>query len=315
MLFQNLAAIDLFKDIVNVKDYQAFHDLLLLNVEDTLKDVPSTAKHALHSGSRLLGYTAYKIIEGYIWIFIRDITEKERLESIAEAVNIMENAGYIFSGIRHELGNPINSIKMTLSVLKNNLDKFPSETTAQYIDRTLKEISRVEYLLKSLKNFSMYESPHPEQVDLTAFMEKFLSLTEDYFHSKGIEIKTLVAPHTKWGYIDPRAFQQVMMNLMSNAVDALEGREHPEIIIYMHKVLDRIWINIADNGCGMTEEQQRNLFKPFYTSKPHGTGLGMVIVKKMLAKMNSTIEVKSFENSGTLVTISLPGEDRDDFIP
>ncbi len=48
----------------------------------------------------------------------------------------------------------------------------------------------------------------------------------------------------------------------------------------MHKVLDRVWINIADNGCGMTQEQQKNLFKPFYTSKSHGTGLGMVIVKK-----------------------------------
>lgn len=312
VIFQNKLAVNLFKETTEPKDYQPLYQLLLLDAEGQLDSVPSTFSHTLHFGNQLFGYTAYKIIEGFVWVFIQDITAKNRLESVAQTVNTMENLGYIFSCIRHELGNPINSVKMTLSVLKNNLDKYSPETVKEYIDRIQKEIGRVEYLLKSMKNFNMYERPQPQKVDLVAFMEEFLFLMTDYFQSQGIEVKTLVSPGTRWGYIDPRAFQQVMLNLLSNAAESMDGRAEPEIIVYMHKVLDRVWINIADNGCGMSEEQQKNLFKPFYTSKPQGTGLGLVIVKKMLAKMDSTIEIKSFEKAGTLVTISIPESGEDD---
>src|SRR3970282_1845245 len=83
----------------------------------------------------------------------RDVTDKLRFESIAEAVNTMNSIGYVFSGIRHEIGNPLNSIKMTLNVLKKNLDKYGKDHILEYIDRALSESARIEYLLKSLKNF------------------------------------------------------------------------------------------------------------------------------------------------------------------
>jgi hypothetical protein len=68
----------------------------------------------LRIGKQFIGYTIYLISEVYFWVYVSDITEKVRLNAIAEAVNTMNNLGYIFSGIRHELGNPINSIKTTM---------------------------------------------------------------------------------------------------------------------------------------------------------------------------------------------------------
>ncbi len=240
----------------------------------------------------------------------RDVTEKLRLESIVESVNTMENIGYVFSGVRHEIGNPINTAKMILSVLQHKLDKSTKEDIREQIDRTMTEIARVEYLLKSLKNFNLYESLDIQAVDMGAFLTRFLSLLAEDYDRKNITIKTDLSPEATRAYADPRALQHVLLNVFSNAADALEGRDDPTILITVLKRNGRIHIGVTDNGSGMSETQQKDLFKPFYTSKNQGTGLGLVIVKKMLAKMNGTIEVTSVQNQGTTVDIALP-EGRD----
>ena len=236
----------------------------------------------------------------------RDVTEKRRLESLAEAANLMENIGYVFSGIRHELGNPINSIKMTLTVLNASLETFDRETVQEFLERSLNEVARVEYLLKALRNFSMFETPRVQSLRIDTFLEKFLSLVADDFKRKGIKIETLSSTVAMKGLVDPRALQQVMLNLMTNAADSLSGRKNPRIDLDFSKTGGWIHVKVIDNGCGMSPQQKADLFKPFLTSKPGGTGLGLVIVKKMLSEMNCTIDVDSRMDVGTTVTISIP---------
>jgi PAS domain S-box-containing protein len=240
----------------------------------------------------------------------RDITEKLRLESIAESVNTMDNIGYVFSGVRHEIGNPINSAKMSLSVLQHKLDAASKSAIRDYVDRALGEIGRVEQLLKNLRNYNLYEKPELEVLNVPDFLGKFLHLITEDFEKKGIAIKHEVKPDSLRITADPRALQQVLLNLLTNAADALSGRSGPEISISASTRSGRALLRVADNGCGMTEKQQQDMFKPFYTSKPHGTGLGLVIVKKMLTRMNGNIEITSTFNRGTTVTIYLPeGQD------
>lgn len=236
---------------------------------------------------------------------ITDITEKLKLESIAEAVNMMNNIGYIFSGIRHEIGNPVNSIKMALSVLKQNIDSYTTDMVKEYADRMLSEVLRLEYLLKAMKNFNMYETVELMDTDMTDFMNKFLSLVVSDFEKKGIKVDATVT-EPSWVYADPRALQQVLLNIMTNASDALEGRENPRIAISVSKAAGMVDIRIEDNGGGMTEDQQEDLFKPFYTNKAKGTGLGLVIAKKMLTKMKGFIELVSEKDEGTIVDLFIP---------
>jgi signal transduction histidine kinase len=312
MVFHNQAAQDIFDDAKGSLDYKIVSTLLLQDMGRGLLGDGFGQSQTLHYKNRLLGYTAYVIPDHYIGIVIRDITESARLESIAEAVNAMENITSIFSGIRHELGNPINSIKMTLSVLKKNLDQYSQDTIEQYVDRTLAEISRVEYLLRSLKSFSMFENPVIQDVDLSEFMDLFQSLVGGGVERKGIRLEVRVAFEAQWVSADPRALQQVMLNLMANAVDALEGREDPVIVIHTQRKEDVVWIVVEDNGVGIPPDDQQHLFKPFYTTKSHGTGLGLAITKKMLAKMNGRIGVESHAGAGTTVTISLPERHHED---
>jgi C4-dicarboxylate-specific signal transduction histidine kinase len=96
------------------------------------------------------------------------------------------------------------------------------------------------------------------------------------------------------------------VNLITNAVDALCERDHPMIALSVSRSDGFVHIEVKDNGCGMAEDKVMDLFKPFYTTKANGTGLGLVIVKKMITRMNGTIAIESRRDSGTVVTISLP---------
>ncbi len=236
----------------------------------------------------------------------RDVTEKMKLESVAEAVNAMDNIGYIFSGIRHEIGNPINSTKTALSVLRDNIDRYSKDTVVEYIERALSEILRVEDLLRSLKTFNMYENPHMQIVEVSSFLEKFLSLVRGDLEKNGITIKTIIHPEAQCIYIDPRALQQVMLNILTNASDAFAGTEDPKIVLSAFSTGKFIIFRVVDNGCGMTEKQQEDLFKPFYTTKAKGTGLGLAIVKKMLDRLSCSIDITSQKDAGTIVDITIP---------
>ncbi|MBN2496416.1 MAG: PAS domain-containing protein [Deltaproteobacteria bacterium] len=237
----------------------------------------------------------------------RDVSEQLRLESMAEAVNIADNIGYVFSGIRHEIGNPVNAIRMTLSMLRSRLDKEGDEQAADYIRRCLEELARIQYLLDSLKNFSMFENPDVREMDLGAFFAKLESLLVRDLDAQGIGLRIELADGAATCLADPRALQQVMLNIATNAMEACRDRPEPEIAIRIAARGGAIRIQVADNGRGMTAEQQKKLFRPFHTSKPDGTGLGLVIARRLLLRMNGRIEIASRPGEGTEVRIDLPG--------
>jgi PAS domain S-box-containing protein len=237
----------------------------------------------------------------------RDITEGNRLKSIAEAANLMDNIGFIFSSIRHELGNPINSIKVSLSVLESNLETYDTEAITRFIRRSLSDIGRVEYLLKTLRNFSIFERPDIIATDMRILLDKLTQLTQKALVKQYVTLETRHPEGTLIGMIDPRAFLQVLLNLTTNAVAALDGSDNKKIIISLiQKQKNQITFIFEDNGCGMEEETVRNLFRPFFTTKPEGTGLGLVIVRKMLSKMNCSITASSRKGQGTRMEIIIP---------
>lgn len=304
VFFQNRQAVEIFRGTVQPKDYDAISSVL--NIDDCMAAGRYNTPQTLPFGNRFLGCTVYRISEAYLWIYVTDITEKMRLDSIAEAVNTMNNLGYIFSGIRHELGNPINSIKTTMTVCRNNIQAYSKDTILEYINRALADITRVEGLLKDLKNFSMYENPDSRNVHIPSYLDNLLSMVAPDFNSSSIKIRTSLRPEADVGYFDPRALQHVILNILTNASDALKGRDNPEIAISTYKIGDRIIITVRDNGCGIPDEQKQHLFKPFTTTKTQGTGLGLVIVQKMLSKMDGTVNIGSTQNVETIVTLNIP---------
>ena len=219
----------------------------------------------------------------------------------------MENIGFIFSSIRHELGNPINSIKVSLSVLESNLDTYSTEDIKRFINRGLSDIGRVEYLLKTLKNFSVFERPDVQPTDMQALLQKLTQLTEKDLAQQYIMLAIIPSTEPLTGLLDPRAFLQVLLNLITNAVAAMEETDNKMITITLcQKQPRQITFTVEDNGAGMDENIVRNLFRPFFTTKAEGTGLGLVIAKKMLSKMNCSISASSQKGKGTCMEIIIP---------
>ena len=306
IVFKNKFASDLFQDSSDKLGYRALLTLLLSEYGKVPADKVIGKPYTLWYKNRLLGYTPYMISDRFIWVIIRDITERSRLESIAEAVNSMENISYIFSGIRHELGNPINSIKMTLSVLKKNLNDYSIKAVEKFVDRTMTEISRVEFLLQALKSFSIFENPNIQNITLEEFLARFISLVSNDLSQSKIKISRLIVPPVEKISADPRLLHQVMLNLITNASDALNNCENPSIFIRAEKKEGFVVITVEDNGCGMSEEEQTNLFKPFYTTKTQGTGLGLMITLKMVTLMKGNMKIKSLKDVGTKATVLIP---------
>ncbi len=303
IFFENKLAIELLSSTMKPRDYEALTSLLLAERSDGGE---SKTSRTIRYGPRFLGYTVYRISAIYFWILLSDITEKERLNAHAQAVNTMNNLGYMVSGIRHELGNPINSIKTAVTVLKDNFSQYTGDVVAEFLDRVLADVGRVETLLRDLKTFSIYETADLRNVNLPAFLDDLLSYVTNDFASRGIRVKSLLRPDAEWGLLDPRALKHVMLNIFTNAMDALKGREVPQISIGLLRANDRIIVTVKDNGCGIPEDFKHHLFKPFFTTKKNGTGLGLVIMRNMMTKMGGTIEIDSREGVETTLTLNLP---------
>ncbi len=236
----------------------------------------------------------------------RDVTETRRLESIVDAANLMDNIGFVFSAIRHEIGNPLNSVKMALSVLDKNLQDYSYETIDEFVKRALEELCRIEYLLKVLKSFSMHENVELSRFRIDEFIANFVTLVKDDFTEKGVQIIADLQPEAVWAVGDERALHHIFLNLVANSCDAFEEQEKPCISFELRKTGGLVHVIVSDTGKGMSSEELEKAFQPFYTSKPHGNGLGLIIVKKMLANMKSGIKIESTDHQGTSVFVSIP---------
>lgn len=256
------------------------------------------------TGGGVIGYTLYRGNQNMAVMLIRDITELCQLEAVAQAANLTENIGYVFAGIRHELGNPVNSMKVALQVLRRNLNHFSAEQVGAYLERISDEVARVEHLLAGLRSFSMYETPQPRTLHLPVFMNDFMVLVRRDLDIHGVRMTMQIDEDAEYVMADSRALSQVLLNVITNAMDACEAEAEPRIALRVEAGGGFVRMQIDDNGVGIHGSDD-DLFKPFRTTKKGGTGLGLVITRKLLAAMHGTIAIRNLEGGGARVTIVL----------
>jgi len=224
------------------------------------------------------------------------------MEDHIKRVEKMAAIGGMAAGLAHEIKNPLASLAGAIQILKDGVNL--EADNARLMQIVLREADRLSSLVNS---FLLFAKPPAGKVESIA-LGKALDETVELFEKDGgccakISIQKEVFPEL-YVEMDPSHLSQVLWNLLLNAAEAIDGEGSIDIKIYSIKGRSAC-IEIADNGCGMSEETISSIFAPFFTTKPNGTGLGLSIVHSILESYNSRLGVKSRVGLGTTVTLNL----------
>jgi len=241
-------------------------------------------------------------------MLVRDLTSshaetQENLES--ERLNALT---LLAAGVAHEIGNPLNSLDIHLQLLNRKLRKLAPADRKQlteHVDTARQEIQRLDTILKQFLHAVRPTTPRREARDLNAVLHQTLTLLEPEIASRGITVNLDLSEKLPAALIDPDQFQQVFYNLLRNAYQAISG-ESGSIDIRTRSTDTDFLIAISDNGTGIPPENMGSLFEPYRTTKTSGTGLGLLIVRRIIREHGGEIEILSQPDEGTSILIHLP---------
>jgi two-component system sensor histidine kinase AtoS len=235
----------------------------------------------------------------------RDITELRNAEVMMQRAEQLKAVGEVAVGLAHEIKNPLAGIKSSIEVLHDESACLGED--ADVLLKVIREIRRIEMLLKDLLNFARPPKPQFIPVDLNSILHSTLELSVDTGGlSPGIIAVIEFDDRIPATMADPMQMKQVFLNLVLNAIEAMYGGGTLRVKTGYDEASSTIEIVIADTGKGIDKELLDKLFHPFFTTKPKGTGLGLAISKRLVEENGGTISVQSAPGSGTTFIIKLP---------
>ena len=212
--------------------------------------------------------------------------------------------------LAHEIKNPLTPIQLSAERLQLKLASKLDATDAGMLDRSTQTIvNQVAALKRMVDAFSQYaRAPEPamRELDLNALVHEVLTLYESLGSSIRLELFEAL-PHIVG---DAAQLRQVIHNLLQNAQDALGDTPQPNITVCSTVVNGSISFSVTDNGSGFPEHLMKRAFEPYVTTKPRGTGLGLVIVKKIIEEHGGSVAISNIEPHGARVSITLPIAER-----
>lgn len=213
----------------------------------------------------------------------------------------------ILSVIRHEMGNWLNSIKITLEVLEEAYDIFDKEKTMEYI-RRVKEMTNAQIkLIQALKEYPKCNIKERVRIPFQELWNELKESVQELINGRDITLE-MIENIKDFDIIgDKTAIKRVLINIVENSIEAVEGLERPEIKIKATKDLPYIKIMIFDNGPGIKSEHVKKTYIPLFTTKKGHSGMGIPIAHRLVTQMGGRIHIESNE-MGTLVNIWLKGE-------
>jgi PAS domain S-box-containing protein len=228
-------------------------------------------------------------------INFRDITKDKKTEEALKTQEKMQSLGRLILNVAHEIRNPLTSIKNFVSLIPENFDD--EEFRASLLKHVPQQVGIIDNILKDLLMYSSPKEPNIVSVKLTSF---FQELKECIKPNKSIYLKFDIEKQIEI-HVDEKQLWQIMMNIINNAIDAVE--EEGVILISAVTAGNNVKICIEDDGIGILKEDISKIFDPFFTNKESGTGLGLYITYQLINENNGEIEIES-NGRGTKVMIT-----------
>jgi PAS domain S-box-containing protein len=218
----------------------------------------------------------------------------------------MASLGQLAAGVAHEINNPLTGVLFYASLLleRDDLD----ESMQEDLECILEDANRCKEIVKSLLVYSRSTGAQKNIVQLNEIVEQSLTLIRDQKKFRNIKIKKCLSDEMMLINADTNKLNQVVINLVINAADAMEGTGTITLTTYKEKVIKKIFLEVKDTGKGIPHEDLSKIFDPFFTTKEVGksTGLGLSIVYGIIEEHGAKISVKKTGPKGTTFIVEFP---------
>jgi PAS domain S-box-containing protein len=238
-----------------------------------------------------------------------DITEQKKLEEERVSLDKLSSLGRLAAGVAHELNNPLmgilNYAQYCLTVAE------PGSRMNEVLRDIETETRRGLELVGNLLSFSRTKTgtgPHGGETRTPAVFRNVVKLLAYRIRNENVAVHEEFGPGAAQARVNGATVQQVLMNLLSNALDAVESAKTKEVRVAFRKEANALVLEVADTGCGIPPEVRERIFEPFYTTKPpgKGTGLGLSILGALVHDAGGRILCRSRPGEGTVMTVELP---------
>ncbi len=242
-----------------------------------------------------------------------EITEYKKVQADLIHNYKLSAVGELAAGIIHEFKNILAIIMGNIQVLvmkRWNLDL--DDEVMSKLEVVKEQSIKANEMLSSILEISRFQRPSKHKVDILKIIDNIIELQKIHLRSESIEVIKDYSDLPKL-YIDPNQIEEVFLNIIINARHALRDTDNGKISVSVKGKENFIEIILEDNGCGMDQQTQKNIFKEFFTTKfssnndgIEGTGLGLSLTKRIIESHNGTISVESSKGKGTVFIIKLP---------
>ncbi len=230
------------------------------------------------------------------------------LDDVTELVNAQKEAawGEVAKRLAHEIRNPLTPIQLSAERLAMKLEPKLSEQDASMLSRStdtiIKQVNALKGMVEAFRNYARSPGANLQKIDINNILSEVLVLYEHY----SCRITTNLSSMPLYIQADATMMRQVFHNLLRNAQDAVIEVEQPEIIVTTYTENNNAMVCVEDNGSGFETEMLSKAFEPYVTSKTTGTGLGLAVVKKIIAEHKGDVTVENRKEGGAKVIIVLP---------
>jgi two-component system, sporulation sensor kinase E len=244
-------------------------------------------------------------------VILTDVT-KER-ESTEKRIESERTSSILLlaAGVAHELGNPLNSLTIHLQLIERKLRKLKSGRDTASVAESLQvcrdEVARLDGIISNFLEAIRPQPPDLVEVELNELLAEVLRFQHRELADRGIVVE-VETPRVPRVLADRNQVKQVVFNLTKNAMEAMQpgGR----LKIKSRADDDSVFVLFADSGSGIKPEDLVRLFQPYHTTKPGGTGLGLMIAQRIMRDHGGQVGIESKEGVGTVVTLQFPRRDR-----
>lgn len=233
---------------------------------------------------------------------------KDRMAHLLTIQDKMASLGHVSAGIAHEIRNPLSGINIYLGTIEKY---YQDPEKRKKIDDAVQSIrtasKKIESVIRRVMNFAKPSEPRFALINLNDPVNEAINLSQVTLRKQGIQLKTALGQLLPPCYAEPHLIEEVILNLINNAADALSNHTEKPIITISSQIKgDQIQVTVEDNGTGIPEKIREKIFDPFFTTKSHSTGIGLSLCHRIITDHKGKITSSGSSIGGATFTISIP---------